>query len=154
MALEDMVEMPGHLIRRAQQIAVARFLEECIGFGLTPVQYAALVCLHDVPGTDATRLAAQIAFDRSTIGNVIERMEAKGWIERYVSPADRRAKLLRLTSAGEALLRAAEPSVELAQQKILAPLSLAERAELMRLLAKLVELNKHAIRPARLPTEA
>ena len=60
-----------------QQIAVSIFVEECKAFDLTPVQYAALVAIHTHPGIDATRLSAVIAFDRSTLGNVIERLENK-----------------------------------------------------------------------------
>ena len=76
---------PGYLFRRMQQIAVAIFVEECRAFDLTPVQYAALIAIHTHPGIDATRLSAVIAFDRSTLGNVIERLEAKKLIERKPS---------------------------------------------------------------------
>ena len=72
---------PGYLFRRMQQIAVAIFMEECRAFDLTPVQYAALVAIETHPGIDATRLSAVIAFDRSTLGSVIERIESKGLIE-------------------------------------------------------------------------
>ena len=68
---------PGYLFRRMQQIAVAIFIEECRAYDLTPVQYAALVAIRTHPGIDATRLSAVIAFDRSTLGSVIERLEAK-----------------------------------------------------------------------------
>ena len=96
---------PGYLFRRMQQIAVAIFVEECKAFDLTPVQYAALVAIHTHPGIDATRLSAVIAFDRSTLGNVIERLEAKAFIERKPAREDKRVKLLYLTKAGAALLR-------------------------------------------------
>ena len=76
---------PGYLFRRMQQIAVAIFVEECRAFDLTPVQYAALVAIHTHPGIDATRLSAVIAFDRSTLGNVIERLESKAMVERKPS---------------------------------------------------------------------
>src|ERR1700751_5462713 len=87
---------PGYLFRRMQQIAVAIFVEECRDFDLTPVQYAALIAIHTHPGIDATRLLAVIAFDRSTLGNVVERLEAKKYIERKPSREDRRIKLLHL----------------------------------------------------------
>ena len=85
---------PGYLFRRMQQIAVAIFMEECRAYDLTPVQFAALVAIHTHPGIDATRLSAVIAFDRSTLGNVIERLETKGYIERKPSSGDKRIKLL------------------------------------------------------------
>ncbi|MGH8848591.1 MAG: MarR family transcriptional regulator, partial [Polaromonas sp.] len=43
-------EAPGHLIRRAQQLAVAIFMEETAGFDATPVQFAILNALMDDPG--------------------------------------------------------------------------------------------------------
>src|ERR1700680_3628354 len=75
-------EMPGHLIRRAQQISTGLFTEECSRFDLTSVQFAALFVLRAAGELDATRLAELIAFDRSTIGDVVERLESKGWLNR------------------------------------------------------------------------
>jgi DNA-binding MarR family transcriptional regulator len=121
---------PGYLFRRMQQIAVAIFVEECKAYDLTPVQYAALVAIRTHPGIDATRLSAVIAFDRSTLGNVIERLESKVLVERKPSREDKRVKLLYLTKAGEMLLRSIMPSVDRAQA----------------LMTQLVDLNNEASR--------
>jgi MarR family transcriptional regulator, lower aerobic nicotinate degradation pathway regulator len=137
---------PGYLFRRMQQIAVAIFVEECRAFDLTPVQYAALVAVHTHPGIDATRLSAVIAFDRSTLGNVIERLEAKKLIERKPSAEDKRVKLLTLTRSGAGLLREIAPAVEQAQVRMLQPLKAADRKALMALLSQLVDLNNEASR--------
>ena len=151
MQLRDLHSKPGHLIRRAQQIAVAMFMEECAAFDLTPVQYAALVAIRENPGTDATRLSALIAFDRSTLGNVLERLEARELVARYPSPDDKRLKLLKITPAGNALIKNAEKAVFRAQERILAPLKPNDRRTLMQLLGQLVELNNDASRaPQRL----
>ncbi|MBV9457778.1 MAG: MarR family transcriptional regulator [Bradyrhizobium sp.] len=137
---------PGYLFRRMQQIAVAIFMEECRSFDLTPVQYAALIAIHTHPGIDATRLSAVIAFDRSTLGNVIERLEAKKLIERKPSTDDKRVKLLYLTKAGAALLRDIISSVDRAQARMLQPLKPSDRKALMALLEQLVDLNNEASR--------
>jgi DNA-binding MarR family transcriptional regulator len=137
---------PGYLFRRMQQIAVAIFMEECRSFDLTPVQYAALVAIHTHPGIDATRLSAVIAFDRSTLGNVIERLETKKLIERKPSSEDKRVKLLYLTKAGATLLRDITSSVDRAQARMLQPLKPADRKALMALLEQLVDLNNEASR--------
>jgi DNA-binding MarR family transcriptional regulator len=151
MLLEDLHRQPGHLIRRAQQIAVAIFIEECADFDLTPVQYAAMVAIQENEGIDATRLSAQIAFDRSTLGNVLERLEARGFVERYSSPDDKRVKLLKLTPQGRAVTRRAEAAVLRTQDRILAPLDPDNRRVLLELLAQVVELNNDASRvPQRL----
>lgn len=137
---------PGHLIRRAQQIAVAIFLEECVAFDLTPVQYAALMAIRDNPGIDATRIAGMIAFDRTTVSGVMERLQAKGWVTRAASKDDRRIKVVTMTAKGRKLLTNVEPLVAKAQLRILAPLDAEERTALMSLLGKLVNLNNSASR--------
>ena len=137
---------PGYLFRRMQQIAVAIFVEECRSFDLTPVQYAALIAIHTHPGIDATRLSAVIAFDRSTLGNVIERLEAKRLIERKPSGEDKRVKLLSLTKSGTSLLRDIVASVDRAQARMLQPLRAADRKTLMALMSQLVDLNNEASR--------
>jgi MarR family transcriptional regulator, lower aerobic nicotinate degradation pathway regulator len=137
---------PGYLFRRMQQIAVALFMEECKAFDLTPVQYAALVAIRTHPGIDATRLSAVIAFDRSTLGSVIERLEAKRYVERKPAREDKRVKLLHLTKAGASLLRDIMPSVDRAQARMLQPLKPTDRKTLQALLAQLVDLNNEASR--------
>lgn len=137
---------PGYLFRRMQQIAVALFMEECNAFDLTPVQYAALVAIHTHPGIDATRLSAVIAFDRSTLGSVIERLQAKKLIDRKPSSDDKRVKMLYLTRSGAAVLRDIMPSVERAQARMLQPLKAAERKALLALMTQLVDLNNEASR--------
>jgi DNA-binding MarR family transcriptional regulator len=137
---------PGYLFRRMQQIAVSIFMEECKAFDLTPVQYAALIAIHAHPGIDATRLSAVIAFDRSTLGSVIERLQAKDYIERKPAPEDKRIKLLYLTKPGAAILREIIPAVERAQARMLEPLKPTERKALMGLLVQLVDLNNEASR--------
>ncbi len=151
MSMKQVYGKPGHLIRRAQQIAVAIFIEECAAFDITPVQYAALVAIRENPGIDATRLSALVAFDRSTLGNVLERLEAKGVVRRRAGKEDRRVKALALTQVGQELLTAVEPAVERAQARILSPLAPADQATLMALLGQLVELNNESSRvPLRL----
>ena len=117
LTMDAVYTKPGYLFRRMQQIAVAIFVEECKAYDLTPVQYAALVAIHTHPGIDATRLSAVIAFDRSTLGNVIERLEAKRYVERRPAREDRRVKLLYLTRSGATLLRNIMPSVDRAQAR-------------------------------------
>jgi MarR family transcriptional regulator, lower aerobic nicotinate degradation pathway regulator len=137
---------PGYLFRRMQQIAVAIFMEECRACDLTPVQYAALIAIRTHPGIDATRLSAVIAFDRSTLGSVIERLQAKHLIERKPAAEDKRVKLLHLTKSGATLLRDIMPSVDRAQARMLRPLKPADRKTLLTLMAQLVDLNNEASR--------
>ncbi len=146
LTMDAVYTKPGYLFRRMQQIAVAIFVEECRDFDITPVQYAALVAIQTHPGIDATRLSAVIAFDRSTLGSVIERLEAKGQIARKPANDDKRIKLLYLTRSGAKLLREIMPAVDRAQARMLEPLKPADRKTLMALLAQLVDRNNEASR--------
>jgi DNA-binding MarR family transcriptional regulator len=87
-----------------------------------------------------------IAFDRSTLGSVIERLEAKRYIERKPAREDKRVKLLYLTMTGSALLHEIMPSVDRAQARMLQPLKPADRKSLLALLTQLVDLNNEASR--------
>jgi DNA-binding MarR family transcriptional regulator len=146
--------MPGHLARRFQQIAVAVFLAEveAAGFDLTPVQYAALSAIRSNPGIDQVTLAGLIAYDRTTITGVVDRLVQKGLLVRHPSPHDRRARELQITEAGRRTLRAITPAVEAAQRIMLRGLTAKERVELMRLLRKAIaagnELSRAPLRDA------
>lgn len=137
---------PGHLIRRAQQLAVAVFMEETAGFDATPVQFAILNALMDDPGEDQVTLAARVAFDAATFGSVIGRLEGKGWVRRESAAQDKRRKLLWTTPEGEAVAARMTRAVSRAQARIVPPLMAAERSELARLLGKLVAGHESATR--------
>jgi MarR family transcriptional regulator, temperature-dependent positive regulator of motility len=133
-------ETPGHLARRFQQIAVAVFLAEVegAGYSLTPVQYAALAAVDANPGVDQITLAGLIAFDRTTITGVVDRLVQKGLIERRESSRDRRARELTMTVAGRRTLRGMTPAVEDAQRLMLRGLTDREAKDLVRLLQKAI----------------
>jgi MarR family transcriptional regulator, temperature-dependent positive regulator of motility len=152
--VKDQHEMPGHLARRFQQIAVAVFLTEveAAGYDLTPVQYAALATIKTNPGIDQITLAGLIAYDRTTITGVVDRLVQKGLLLRRASSRDRRARELELTEAGRRTLRAITPAVEEAQRSLVRGLTDKETAELMRLLRKAIaagnELSRAPLREA------
>ncbi len=138
--MRDNNEMPGHLARRFQQIAVAIFHAEVeeAGYDLTPVQYAALAALEHNPGIDQATLAGQIAYDRTTITGVIDRLVQKGLMLRLASPRDRRANVLELTDEGHRVLQGVVPAVEAAQDVMLRGLTPEEAAEFLRLFRKAI----------------
>ncbi len=129
--------MPGHFIRRLQQVAVKLFFVE-VGLAMTPVQFAALATVAQRPRIDQAALSALIGYDRATIGGVIDRLESKGWLARSASRADRRVKLVRITAAGRKALRRALPAVRTVQARLLESLAAAERKRFERLCLKIL----------------
>ena len=147
-------QMPGHLARRFQQIAVAVFHAEmdAVDCDLTPVQYAALLGIYRNPGVDQITLAGIIAYDRMTITGVVDRLERKGLATRAVSDTDRRARTLHITPEGEAILYRIQPAVDAAQAVMVSGLSEPERDELMRLLRKAIAaVNDRSRAPLKAP---
>ena len=134
----DFRHAPGHLIRRAHQVAVAIFMEETADHEVTPVQFAILNALLDGPGEDQVTLARKVAFDAATFGSVIGRLEARGWVRRESDEQDRRRKLLWITPAGADAARRMKRAVAKVQRRILAPLSTDEASVLLGLLDRLV----------------
>lgn len=133
----ELVDEPGHLIRRAQQIAVSTF-HEVHGRHVTPIQYAILRTLHETPGIDQVTLAQKIALDTSTAADIAARLETKGWIVREVLP--RRQRSLALTPAGAEVLLELRPGIGLMYHQMMDSLEPAEQSEFMRLLRKFVRV--------------
>ena len=136
----DLTELPGHLIRRAHQHAVAAFAETLGERELTPVQFAILQALDTEGDMTLTHLVEAIALDAATCGSTLDRLEAKGWVLRVASSEDRRRKHLHLTDAGRARLALAWPAVRASQTRIVQRLNRAEQREFVRLLRKLIGL--------------
>ncbi|GAB1377839.1 MarR family winged helix-turn-helix transcriptional regulator [Pararhodobacter sp.] len=133
--------MPGFLIRRLNQISMSVFQERMqrLGLDLTSVQFAALVALSENPGIDQATLAGLIAYDRVTIGGVVDRLVAKDLVARQINPQDRRARQLALTDSGATLLTRLIPEVQALQHDILAGLSAEEVAAFITLAKRTTE---------------
>lgn len=151
--MNDLYGMAGHLIRRLHQISTSVFAQRMkdAGIDLTPVQFGVLSALHSNPDVDQATLAGLIAHDRVTIGAVLDRLQNKGLIERKVSPRDRRARILSLTSAGQTLLETTTPIVWTLQEDILGGLDSQERDKLLDLMRKVATASNELSRAPLLP---
>lgn len=118
--------MPGHLIRRVQQVAVRLFAEN-VGSDFTPVQYAALAALSQNAGIGQAALAATIGYDRATIGGVIDRLESRGLVKRIQDRNDRRSNCVSLTAEGLAAFEQERRHVQQVQELLLEALSPVEK---------------------------
>jgi len=148
LSLDTFHARPGHLIRRLNQISQGLFHEEAGAHGLTSVQFAALSMIRDVPGIDQVSLSSLIAFDKTTIVKVLDRLEQKELITRERSAADRRSNELRATDDGVKLLKQVEPLFDRSDRRIVAPLSSAEQRKFMEMLSRIVqENNDHSRAP-------
>ncbi|MGI9371426.1 MAG: MarR family winged helix-turn-helix transcriptional regulator [Hyphomicrobiales bacterium] len=131
------LEMPGHLLRRCHQIAVAIFMEECREHDLTPLQFVTLSALAHHGEIDHATLGGVAALDRTTVAVVVKNLAERRFVDVRQSDEDRRSKLIKLTHEGRSAFERALPKVEAAQHKILAPLSANDQNVLLSLLNKM-----------------
>jgi MarR family transcriptional regulator, temperature-dependent positive regulator of motility len=136
----EVYDEPGHLIRRAQQIAVSMF-HSTMGHGVTPVQYCVLRVLQEHPGIDQVTLARFCALDTSTAADLAVRLEERGLVRRMMPMKSKRFRLLHLTPEGFALLKKLVPCGELLARRLLKALNKEEQKVFLQLLKKFVHLN-------------
>lgn len=136
----EVYDEPGHLIRRAQQIAVSMF-HSTMGHGVTPIQYCVLRVLEDHPGIDQVTLAKLCALDTSTAADLAVRLEERGLVRRMMPMKSRRFRLLHLTPEASALLEKLIPASRVLARRLLRALNPEEQQIFLHLLKKFVHLN-------------
>src|SRR6185437_1725029 len=141
----EVYDEPGHLIRRAQQIAVSMF-HSIMGNGVTPVQYCVLRVLKDHPGIDQVTLAKLCALDTSTAADLAVRLEERGLVMRMMPMKSKRFRLLHLTPEGNALLNKLIPSSYVLAGRLFEGLNKEEQKVFLHLLKKFVHLNNEVSR--------
>lgn len=139
---EKIFALPGHLIRRAYQHAWGVFIEFTKDLNFTPVQYSVLSVVSEFPSIDASRISEILTIDRATIGNVIQRLEARGLLMRIPDPSDARAKNLFITPDGQEITKKISKRMPDIRRKTLTGLDETEQEELIKLLSKLVEIDQ------------
>ena len=147
LAVPERHRVPTHLARRLHQICVGVSAEVIEPAGLTPGEYGGLAAVDDGPGIDQRRLAATLGIDVVSVGQMIDRLETAGWIERRMDPRDRRVRLLSATAEGSALRAGLRPAALRAQERIMAMLSREEQVLFLDLLTRIVEGNQSYARP-------
>jgi DNA-binding MarR family transcriptional regulator len=142
---------PGFLIRRLHQIHLALFAEECEPYGVTPVQFSILTVTAAKPGIEQGELAHEIGVDRTTLANVLARLETRALLTRAIATTDRRVKLITLTPDGHATLKQMQPAAERAHARTIEALPPEQQAAFLAALGALVSAgNGYGRAPMRL----
>lgn len=139
--------LPAHLARRFNQICLGVTAEILTEHDLTPMLFGVIAAIAEEPGSGQRQLATRMGVDAATFGQMIELLEQKGLVRREIDPNDRRARQLFVTRDGSTLRNRLRPSLVAAQERLLAPLSKAERAALMDMLVRVIEANDAYARP-------
>jgi DNA-binding MarR family transcriptional regulator len=97
----------GFLVHEVARLMKRRFEEEARIHGVTLPQWRALAEISQNEGISQVSLAGCIDTDPMTLSGILDRLEKRGLIERYSDPNDSRAKLARMTTAGDELVSTA-----------------------------------------------
>ncbi len=130
-------ELIGYHVRLAQMAVFADFERSLGTLDLSPGLFGLLVIIEANPGLRQIQLAAAARLDRSTLVPALDKLEARGLVERRAAPDDRRSNGLFLTRPGAGLLQRAKAIVRDHEQRIAGALSAEERAVLVRCLDRL-----------------
>jgi DNA-binding MarR family transcriptional regulator len=131
----DFREQVGFLLRTSFQRHTAIFIAR-MGPRLTQTQLAVLACLRDSGPLPHNELGQQTALDASTVKGVVDRLKARGLVEAWTTPEDRRSRTVTLTTKGQRLF---DKSIVLANEitrRTLKPLTAAEQKTLIGLLKR------------------
>lgn len=132
----DLHTSPSHLLHRAQQAAVNLSATALSDQGLTLRQFAVLAALADAEGQSQARLVEETGIDRSTLAEMVRRMELSGYIKRVISAEDKRAKAVSLMAKGRKAYEAALPHVQAADDELLSMVRSNRRSALIDSLAR------------------
>lgn len=127
----------GYQLRRAQTALFQNFAKKEYLNSITPGQFGLLVKIKNNPGISQTALAKADGIERSTLGEIIDRFEERGLVERRKHAVDRRAYALHLTAKGVAFLDEVVPLVFENDADMTNNFSEDEKKELLRLLKML-----------------
>jgi DNA-binding MarR family transcriptional regulator len=135
----DLATSPSHLLRRANQYANDLYSEEQDSNALTQRQFAVLFAVDQQEGVSQTALVRATGIDRSTLADMIVRMQNKELLARKRTEEDQRANSVKITAAGRRALKSAMPSVSKAEARVLDVLPARLRGDFIKCLTLIAQ---------------
>jgi DNA-binding MarR family transcriptional regulator len=133
----DLGVLKGHLgyfLRRAQFWVFQDFIRTLSNIDIRPAQYAVLVVIGSNRGLSQADVAELLGIERARLVRLLDRLEKRGLSQRLASPADRRSHVLKLTPAGQALLKRAKALATLHEGRLAERLGPAHHKVLLEVL--------------------
>jgi DNA-binding MarR family transcriptional regulator len=135
---------PSHLLHRAEQLASERFAQLVGESGVTLRQFTVLAAISEQPGLSQSDLGRIVGIDRSTLADMMAKMESRGWVVRTPSTSDGRAYSVLLGQAGGTVLSATTQHARAADAAILDLLPRTKGRTFLNTLTKLSKLAEAA----------
>jgi len=126
----------GYMLTDVARLLRTVFERRVRSLGLTRAQWVTIARLNRRPGLSQSEVADLLEIEKASAGRLIDRMEAKGWIERRADPLDRRINRLHLTKEAKRLHSIIWPIAEATVDDALSELSKPERRALSQLMQR------------------
>jgi MarR family transcriptional regulator, transcriptional regulator for hemolysin len=126
-----------HDVSRMRRTAYDQLMKP---LGVTRAQWWVLAHLSRHDGIVQTELADALDVGKASLGTLIDRLEAGGFVQRREDPADRRAKRVYMAAAGYRLLEHMTAAENRFNERILSGLSPSDRETLIRTLTRIKEV--------------
>jgi MarR family transcriptional regulator, lower aerobic nicotinate degradation pathway regulator len=133
---------PSWLVSQVSIHAHRLLSEEFAAVDSIGYHYRLLAALEEFGPASQATLSRRTGIDRSDVVAALNDLAERGLVERSPDPADRRRNVITITPAGSEQLRLLDGVVGDVQDKLLAPLSPAEREQLTQLLARVLEHHR------------
>lgn len=142
----------GYTITDVARLMRTVFERRVRASGMTRAQWMVIARVHRRPGLSQSEVADLLEIEKASAGRLIDRMQAKGWLERRNDNSDRRVNRLHLTRKAEQMHAAIWPIAESTVDDAMDDLAPEERRLLTRLMTrvktKLQALTEHDTAPA------
>ncbi|MFS2316518.1 MarR family winged helix-turn-helix transcriptional regulator [Maricaulis sp. D1M11] len=149
----DLSQSPGHLLHRAQQFASERFMKAMEGEKLTQRQFAVLHATGSREGLTQTELVKATGIDRSTLAELVSRMQRNGFLAKEKLPDDARANAIHLTAHGRTVLDKITQGAQDADSDILSAIPKNKRTSFLKTLRRIAEVLEEGEAAERLARE-
>jgi len=127
----------GYAMSDAARLMRTVFERRVRELGLTRSQWVVLTRIQSRPGLSQSEVADILEIEKASAGRLIDRMEAKGWLERRADPSDRRINRLHLTATAVRLHEAIWPVAEATVEDALGELSGQEREQFASMMVRI-----------------
>ncbi|KAA1420955.1 winged helix-turn-helix transcriptional regulator [Nocardioides humilatus] len=132
-------QLPTRLLARAYARSQSIRIEAYAEAGTTGYQARLLASLADEGSASQAELGRRTAIDPSDVVAAVNQLTDRGFALRARDPQDARCNIISVTRAGEQELARLEKIASAVQDRVLAPLTAAQRTQLSGLLSKLAE---------------
>lgn len=134
----ELLHKTGYLLNRCSRL-LKRKVDACLKpYGITSSQWAVIELLSEKGPQSQAEIAESLSMDRATFGTILNKLIARGFLEKELSETDRRSYYVKMRPPGVALVEEVRTEIDGMGHLILNGMSDADVAKLRELLCRII----------------